>query len=74
LTVNAPTGTPLDGDRLMFRIKDNGTSRAITWNAIYRIVGTVLPTATVANKTSYVGCIYNAADTKWDVVAVSREA
>jgi hypothetical protein len=74
LTIEAPTGTPVDGDRLMFRIKDNGTSRAITWNAIYRIVGTVLPIATVANKTSYVGCIYNAADTKWDVVAVSREA
>jgi hypothetical protein len=74
LTINAPTGTPLDGERLTFRIKDNGTSRSLTWNAIYRIVGTVLPTATVASKINYVGCIYNSADTKWDVIAVAREA
>jgi hypothetical protein len=74
LTINAPTGTPLDGERLTFRIKDNATSQTISWNAIYRIVGTVLPTSTVASKTIYVGCIYNAADTKWDVIAVARES
>jgi hypothetical protein len=74
LTINAPTGTPVDGDKLTLRIKDNGTSQALSWNAIYRVIGTVLPTATVANKLLYVGCIYNAADTKWDVTAVAREA
>jgi hypothetical protein len=46
----------------------------LTWNAIYRAVGTTLPVATTATKTIYVGCIYNAADTKWDVVAVSTQA
>ena len=74
LTINAPTGSPTDGERLMFRIKDDGNSQTITWDAIYRIIGTVLPTNTVANKTMYIGCIYNTADTKWDVIAVSREA
>jgi hypothetical protein len=74
LTINAPTGTPTDGERLLFRIKDDGTSRVITWDAIYRIIGTILPTNTVVTKTMYIGCIYNAADTKWDVIAVSREA
>ena len=74
LTINAPTGTPVDGDKLTFRIKDNGTSRALTWNAIYRVIGTVLPSSTVLGKLLYVGCIYNAADTKWDVTAVAREA
>ena len=74
LTINAPTGTPLDADRLTFRIKDNGTTRVLTWNAIYRIVGTVLPTSTTASKLIYVGCIYNAADTKWDVIAIARES
>jgi hypothetical protein len=64
-----PTGTPLDGQKLIIRIKDNGTARALTWNAIYREVGTSLPSTTVISKTLYVGCIYNNADTKWDVVA-----
>jgi hypothetical protein len=74
LTINAPTGTPVDGDKLIFRIKDNATARTLTWNAIYRNMGTVIPTTTVISKTLYVGCIYNAADTKWDVIAVNQEA
>jgi hypothetical protein len=74
LTIAAPTGTPIQGQKLIFRIKDNGTARAITWNAIFRIIGTTLPTTTVINKTTYVGCIYNSTDTKWDVVVVNTEA
>jgi hypothetical protein len=74
LTIAAPTGTPIQGQKLIFRIKDNGTARGITWNAIFRIIGVTLPTTTVINKTTYVGCIYNSTDTKWDVVAVNREA
>lgn len=74
LTVNAPTGTPLAGQKLVIRIKDNGTARAITWNAIFRAVGVVLPTTTVISKIVYCGFIYNATDTKWDCVAVAQEA
>lgn len=74
VTVSAPTGTPTQGQKLMLRFKDNGTARTITWNAIYRIVGTALPTTTVVNKTTYVGCVYNSTDTKWDVIAVAQEA
>lgn len=74
LTVNAPTGTPVDGDKLMFRFLDNGTSQTITWNATFTVIGTTLPTATTANKMVYVGCIYNAANTRWDVVAVTTQA
>ena len=73
-TFAAPSGTPVDGQKLVLRIKDDGTARALTWNAIYRVVGTVLPTTTVATKTTYVGCIYNSADTVWDVVAVTTQA
>lgn len=73
-TIAAPSGTPVDGQKLLIRLKDNGTARALTWNAIYRTIGTTLPATTVATKTTYVGCIYNAADTKWDVVAVTTEA
>ena len=77
LTINAPSaasGTISDGDKLLFRFLDNGTGRALTWNATYTIIGTTLPTTTTANKMVYVGCIYNAANTRWDVVAVATQA
>ena len=73
-TINAPTGTLADGQRLVIRLKDNGTARALTWNAIFRAIGVTLPTTTVLGKTHYIGCIYNVAATKWDVVAVVAEA
>ena len=74
LTINAPTGTPLDGDKLIFRLLDNGTSRSLTWNGTYTVIGVTLPTATTINKTTYVGCIYNANNTRWDVIAVTTQA
>ena len=73
LTINAPSGTPTDGQPLIIRIKDNATARALTWNAAFRIMGTVLPTTTVISKTLYIGCIWNSADSKWDVVSVNQE-
>jgi hypothetical protein len=78
LTFNADAGTPTDGQKIIFRIKDNGTARALTWTTgtsnSFRAVGVTLPTTTVINKTVYVGCIYNAADSRWDAVAVAQEA
>lgn len=70
MTIAAPTGTPTDGQKLMIRILDNGTARTLTWNAAFRAIATVLPTTTVINKTTYVGCVYNVAATKWDVIGV----
>lgn len=69
----APSGSPLDGDSIVIRIKDNGTARTLGWNAIYRAFGDALPTTTVAGKTMYVGINYNATDARWDVIAVNRE-
>jgi len=69
-TVAAPSGTPQTNQKLLIKLRDNGTARALTWNAIYRAVETTLPTTTTINKTHYIGCIYNTADTKWDVIAV----
>ena len=75
LTINAPTGTPVDGNKLIIRILDNGISQTLTWNATYTVIGgVVLPTSTTANKILYVGCIYNTANTRWDVVAVATQA
>ncbi len=73
-TFGAPTGTPTDGQRLIIRVKDNGTARTLAFNAIYRAIGITLPTTTVISKTIYLGCIYNSADTKWDVIAYALEA
>ena len=70
LTINAPIGTPVNGNKLIFRILDNGTSRTLTWNATYTVIGVTLPTATTVSKTIYVGCIYNSAASRWDVVSV----
>lgn len=74
LTIAAPTGTPVDGNRLIIRILDNGTAQTISWNATYTVVGVTLPTTTTANKMVYVGCIYNSTNTRWDVVAVTTQA
>jgi hypothetical protein len=73
-TFGAPTGTPTGGQKLMIRIKDNGTARTLAYNAIYRAIGITLPTTTVISKTLYIACIYNAADTKWDAIATAQEA
>jgi hypothetical protein len=76
-TIAAPSGTPTDGQKLVIRIKDNGTARALTWtttSGAYRAVGVTLPTTTVATKVVYIGCIYNSQDTFWDVIAVAQQA
>lgn len=68
---SAPAGTPADQQKLLIRIKDNGTARALTWNAIYRAGTDIpLPSTTVLSKTMYLGFIYNSADSKWDLVGL----
>lgn len=78
LTINADAGNPTDGQRTILRFKDNGTARALTWTTgtakSFRVIGVTLPTTTVVNKTVYVGCLYNAFDARWDVVAIAQEA
>jgi hypothetical protein len=74
LTLAAPTGTPVDGNKLIIRILDNGTPQTITWNGTYTVIGMTLPTTTTANKMIYVGCIYNSANTRWDVIALAVQA
>lgn len=78
LTINADAGTPTDGQKVVFRFKDNGTARTLTWTTgttnSFRVVGASLPGTTVAGKTIYVGCIYNALDSRWDAVAYTQEA
>ena len=70
----APSGTPTNGQKLLLRILDDGTARKLSWDVAYNAIGVVLPLATVASKYLYVGCIYNTASSKWDVVAIKVQS
>lgn len=70
-TIAAPSGTLVNGNILIIRIKDNGTARALTWNAVFRASSDLaLPSTTILSKTLYCGFRYNSADSKWDLVSV----
>ena len=71
LSVANPTGTPVNGQKMIIRIKDNGTARAITWSGTqYRASSDLaLPTTTIISKTMYLGFIWNSTDSKWDLLA-----
>lgn len=69
-TIAAPTGTATNHKNLIIRIKDNGTARALSFNAVYRFSSDLAaPTTTVISKTMYLGFRYNSADSKWDCLA-----
>ena len=70
LTIAAPSGTPVDGQKLVIRLKSTNV-QTFSWNAIYRgSTDLALPTASSgASKTDYIGFIYNSADSKWDLLA-----
>lgn len=71
LLFNNPSGTPVQWEKLMIRIKDNWTARALTYGSQFRASSDLaLPTTTVLSKTLYMGFIYNSTDTKRDLLAV----
>jgi hypothetical protein len=80
-TISVDAGSPFDGQKLIFRLKDaSGGTATITFatgtgTKGFRKVGTTIPASIAGSgKTLYVGCIYNANDVVWDIVAVSQEA
>ncbi len=68
------SGTPTNFDKLIFRIKDDGTARAISWGASFVAKGVALPTTTVISKLLTVGFIYDTVATTWGCVASAQEA
>lgn len=66
------SGTPTNFQSLIFRIKDDGTARAITWGASFSANGVALPTTTVISKLLTVGFIWNGST--WGCVASAQEA
>lgn len=68
------SGTPNNFDKLIIRIKDDGSARAITWGASFEAKGIALPTTTITGKVLTVGLIYDSVTSKWGCVAVAQEA
>lgn len=73
-TTFSVTGTPLNGQTLIVRLKDNGTARALTWGSEFASKGATLPTTTVLGKQHYVGFVYNSASSKWECIMATVEA
>ena len=71
LTVSAPTGTPTNGQELIYRIAGSGTPTTITWDSIFRAGAFTLPGASIAYDQFYVRFTYNAYDSKWDVTNIT---
>lgn len=69
-TFSAPSGTPANGNILYMRIKDDGTTRNLNYNAIFRASSDLpFPGSTIVSKTLYLKFIYNSTDSKWDFVS-----
>jgi len=68
------TGTANNFDKMVVRIKDNGTARAITFDSTYfEAKGQALPTTTVISKVLTVGFIYDSITGKFGCVSVAQE-
>lgn len=73
VTFNAPVNTWSGGSSFNLRIKDNGTSQTITWNAAYQAASGALPTATVAGKLMSFRFVYDAGTAKYILTSSSVE-
>jgi hypothetical protein len=72
--INNPTGSPVDGQNLIIRYKDNGTARALAWTGTQweAAPGRALPTTTVVGATDALAFIWNATTSKWTLSNSSR--
>lgn len=67
----AMTGTPYDGQKLMMRVKDDGSPRTITWGPKFQSSGVAsLLTSTIATKEHNVFFVYSSSISKWVCMAV----
>lgn len=72
LSISPPVGTARDGHRLVFRLRDDGTARALSWAAGYASGGPALPAVTAAGKLMHLGFLRDAAGV-WYLVATSTQ-
>jgi hypothetical protein len=70
LAINAITGTPTNGQKIIFRLQSTNT-QTFSWNAVF-IGSTDLSLPTTSSGTSkydYLGFIYNSTASKWQLIA-----
>jgi hypothetical protein len=69
-TLNAPTGTVVNGQKLLFRMTSTNV-QTFSWNGVFRgSTDLALPTASSgAGKEDYLGFIYDSTSSKWDLIA-----
>lgn len=70
LTINAPTGTPVNGQKFIFRLRSTNI-QTFSWNAAFQGSTDIgLPTASSGGDLyDYVGFIYNSTASKWQMIA-----
>ena len=71
--LQAPSGTPVNGNKLLVRILDDATARALTYNAIYTGTLADLPSTTTISKTLYMLFLYNSEAVKWELASTGEE-
>jgi hypothetical protein len=76
VTFANPSGSPVNFQKIIIRVKDNGTARSIAWGTNYTAGGIPLPSTTVISKILNLGFIYNTANSlnKWQLIAIAQEA
>ena len=69
LTINAPTGSPTDGQRLTLRIRST-VSQTLSWNTVFAGSADItLPISSSGNGLyDYIGFMYNSTANKWQIM------
>lgn len=73
LVVNPPNWQYGGGTLLYVLIKDDGTSRTITWGGSFRGISAQLPSTTIPSKQMYFTFMYNDDTQKWELISVVWE-
>jgi hypothetical protein len=70
LTINAPTGTLSNGQKLILRLTSTNV-QTFSWNSVFLgSTDSALPTASSGSgKEDYMGFIYDSTATKWHMIA-----
>jgi len=74
ITINNPSGSPQEGNKILIRIRDDGSAKSIFWDTAYNSsVVYDLPNSTSPNKTLYLEFTYNSLTNTWDLKNMAEE-
>jgi hypothetical protein len=82
-TINADSGSPVDGQRFLLRVKTTG-SQVITFTGgsskSFRPIGTSFSISGsnytyqfTPAKDTYYGCVYNLGSLRWDIISIGEQ-